>query len=79
MVQRNLEEFQLLAPERIAPFRRLKDELHAAIARGISLTHLQPRFRRNWQREIKEQKMKHHASVIDKTTDAGEWIGANED
>ena len=65
MVQRNLEEFQLLAPERIN-LLEIEGRAEAAIARGMpdaSPAQIQKEF----QREIKEQKMKHHASVIDKT------------
>ena len=65
MVQRNLEEFQLLAPERIN-LLEIEGRANAAIARDMP--HASPaQVQKEWQREIKEQKMKHHASVIDKT------------
>jgi len=64
MVQRNLEEFQLLTPQRINLFE-IEGRANAAIARDMP--HASPaQVQKEWQREIKEQKMKHHASVIDK-------------
>ena len=65
MVQRNLEEFQLLAPERIN-LLEIEGRAEAAIAAGMPAAS-PAQVQKEWQREIKEQKMKHHASVIDKT------------
>ena len=65
MVQRNLEEFQLLTPERIA-ILDAEGRAEAVIGRSMpeaSQAHVRKEFHKN----VQEQKVKHQASVSDKT------------
>jgi hypothetical protein len=65
MVQRNLEEFQLLTPERIA-ILDAEGRAEAAVGRGMPDAS-RAQIYKEFQKNVQEQKVKHKASVSDKT------------
>ena len=65
MVQRNLEEFQLLTPQRI-DLLDIEGRAEAAIGRGMPASS-PAQIHKEFQKNVQEQKVKHKASVSDKT------------
>ena len=65
MVQRNLEEFQLLTPQRI-DLLDIEGRAEAAIGRGMPASS-PAQIHKEFQKNVQEQKVKHQASVSDKT------------